>query len=305
MADDEYCSDCKTYTPSVYDRRAGDTICSECGLVLESRSVDQTPPSTFFHRKLEDEDNDEYVDVDDNDKHYRTRFHAKDLLACGARLGTYIARHPSSNVENKNIVKASDNYWRMTKDKRECNIVAGLKTMEDMASSLGLVCTITDHAKELYIRAKGGKIFWSGCGRDPKASVVSCLYLACQEEGSARTLREFYPVAGGVSVKEIHRTIEMFKNHYEILSNDDSATRANNVAKRFCCYLNLDNHVMNAVKEVLQKLQQFDVRRKPASILAATIYMVTQLSDNKLNFRGKFIIIWLFLDLDTHHTEGF
>ncbi|KAK7374607.1 hypothetical protein VNO80_08041 [Phaseolus coccineus] len=282
MADEEYCSDCKTHTPSVYDRSAGDTICSECGLVLESRSVDQTPSSRFYYRKLENEDKDEDVDDYADYRHYNRGFHANEVLKCGG-LATYIACRPSSNVENNDLMKARDNHWRLTKDKAECNIVAGLKTMEQMASSLGLVCTITNHAKELYIRAKGGRIF--GSGRNPKAYIVTCLYLACQEEGLARTLHEFYSVAGGVRPREIHKTIEMFKNYYEIGSNNDSATRANDVAKRFCCYLNLDNHVINAVKEVLQKLQEFDVRRKPASLLSATIYMVAQLSDNKLNFR--------------------
>jgi len=296
MADLEYCSDCKTFTPSVYDRSAGDTICSECGLVLESRSVEQ-PPSSTFCPKLEDEDEDEDEDKDDDDddddnddgyEPYKTWFNGNELLTCEG-LATYIACSRSSKVENKNIVAASIKHRRLTKDKVECDIVAGLKTIEEMASRLGLVCTITNHAKELYSRAKGGRIF--GTRKNPKAYMVSCLDLACQEEGLARTLSEFYPLAGGVSRKDIHKSIKMFKKHYEIGRNDASTTRANDVAKRFCCYLNLDNHVIKAVKEVLQKLEEFDVRRKPASVLSATIYMVAQISHDKLNFRGKFIII--------------
>lgn len=39
---DTYCSDCKRSTEVVFDHAAGDTVCSECGLVLESRSIDET-----------------------------------------------------------------------------------------------------------------------------------------------------------------------------------------------------------------------------------------------------------------------
>nr|GMD84380.1 peptidyl-prolyl cis-trans isomerase FKBP62-like [Ipomoea batatas] len=39
---DSYCSDCKKNTEVVFDHAAGDTVCSECGLVLESRSIDET-----------------------------------------------------------------------------------------------------------------------------------------------------------------------------------------------------------------------------------------------------------------------
>lgn len=39
---DNFCTDCKRHTEVVLDHAAGDTVCSECGLVLESRSIDET-----------------------------------------------------------------------------------------------------------------------------------------------------------------------------------------------------------------------------------------------------------------------
>ena len=41
-AADLFCTDCRSYTELVFDHSAGDVVCSECGLVLESRSVDET-----------------------------------------------------------------------------------------------------------------------------------------------------------------------------------------------------------------------------------------------------------------------
>lgn len=42
MMSDTYCPECKRNTEVVCDHAAGDTVCSECGLVLEARSIDET-----------------------------------------------------------------------------------------------------------------------------------------------------------------------------------------------------------------------------------------------------------------------
>uniref|UniRef100_A0A2N9FWP8 TFIIB-type domain-containing protein n=1 Tax=Fagus sylvatica TaxID=28930 RepID=A0A2N9FWP8_FAGSY len=39
---DSFCRDCNRLTEVVLDHSAGDTICSECGLVLEAHSIDET-----------------------------------------------------------------------------------------------------------------------------------------------------------------------------------------------------------------------------------------------------------------------
>ncbi|GMQ05330.1 hypothetical protein CsSME_00050399 [Camellia sinensis var. sinensis] len=40
--DNVYCLDCKRATKVVFDHSAEDTVCSECGLMLESHSIDET-----------------------------------------------------------------------------------------------------------------------------------------------------------------------------------------------------------------------------------------------------------------------
>ncbi|GMP97514.1 hypothetical protein CsSME_00045736 [Camellia sinensis var. sinensis] len=56
--DDIICTDCKRATEVVFDQSAGDTVCSECGLVLEARSVDETSEWRSFpsHESSPDRD---------------------------------------------------------------------------------------------------------------------------------------------------------------------------------------------------------------------------------------------------------
>jgi hypothetical protein len=67
----------------------------------------------------------------------------------------------------------------------------------------------------------------------------------------------------------------------------------------------MENHAMKAVHEALAKIQEIDIRSNPKSVLAAIIYSITQLPDEKkpleglillLFFFGKFLRILLFLD---------
>lgn len=53
---DVYCSDCKRNTEVVLDHAAGDTVCSDCGLVLESHSIDETSEWRTFANESGDND---------------------------------------------------------------------------------------------------------------------------------------------------------------------------------------------------------------------------------------------------------
>nr|GEU42443.1 transcription initiation factor IIB-2 [Tanacetum cinerariifolium] len=53
---DAYCLDCKRETEVVLDHSAGDTICSECGLVLESHLIDETSEWRTFANEFGDND---------------------------------------------------------------------------------------------------------------------------------------------------------------------------------------------------------------------------------------------------------
>ena len=53
---DAFCTDCKKNTEVVFDHSAGDTVCSECGLVLESHSIDETSEWRTFANEAGDND---------------------------------------------------------------------------------------------------------------------------------------------------------------------------------------------------------------------------------------------------------
>ncbi|KAH1249278.1 Transcription initiation factor IIB-2 [Glycine max] len=276
IADEEYCSDCKSYTPLVYDHNAGDTICSECGLVLESRSIEEEIPKLRLYGDKHEDDDDGGGDHEDEDEHQEQGFSVSDpfntlLLTSGAGLSTLVT-HPSLyDNNNSDMVKTRKNQRGIKNSNRDakrklktdCDLVAALLTMEQMANNLGLAWSIKNHAKELYKKAEDRR-------RDFQ-----------------RTVKEIQSVSGGAKEKNkhIYKAIGVFKKHFQVGRNYDK-TQVLDIGERLCTHLGLDNHVIKAVREVLQKALEFIERSRPSSVLAATIYMVDQLSsDNMMHFR--------------------
>ncbi|KAL6287754.1 hypothetical protein ACE6H2_012144 [Prunus campanulata] len=230
--DSEFCSDCKAYTEVVLDHRSGDTICTECGLVLEERA-------------------------------------RSDRLTDNGVLTVNISN------DNKKAVSCVLPRLHKTLQNPDKSLHIAFESLGVMADQLALVATIRDHAKELYKKVDNRKF----CrGRNCDAIMAACLFLACQEKGFPRTLKEIVTVANGASRKEINRMKELLK---KILEVDSKTTNVGDLSRRCCSRIGMANQDMKAVLETLNKSEEVDVRRSPQSALAAVMYMIAQLSNDK------------------------
>ncbi|CAB4305246.1 unnamed protein product [Prunus armeniaca] len=147
--DSGFCSDCKAYTDVVLDHRSGDTICTECGLVLEERA-------------------------------------RSDPITDNGVLTVNVSN------DNKKAVSCALPRLHKTLQNPDKSLHIAFESLGVMADRLALVATIRDHAKELYKKADNRKF----CrGRNCDAIMAACLFLACQEKGFPRTLKEIATVA--------------------------------------------------------------------------------------------------------------
>lgn len=112
---DGYCSDCKRATEVVLDHSAGDTVCSECGLVLESYSIDETSEWRTFAGG----------DSGDNDP-ARVGAPANPLLA-GGGLSTVIS---NPNGVSSDLLSSSLGRWQNRDPNR--NLLLAFRTIATM-----------------------------------------------------------------------------------------------------------------------------------------------------------------------------
>ncbi|KAJ0043789.1 hypothetical protein Pint_17850 [Pistacia integerrima] len=123
---DAYCSDCKKSTEVVFDHSAGDTVCSECGLVLESHSIDETSEWRTFANESGDNDP------------VRVGGPTNPLLADGG-LSTVIAKPNGASGE---FLSSSLGRWQNRGSNPDRGLITAFKTIATMSDRLGLVATI-------------------------------------------------------------------------------------------------------------------------------------------------------------------
>ncbi|KAF2311369.1 hypothetical protein GH714_022108 [Hevea brasiliensis] len=267
---DSYCPDCKRLTEIVFDHAAGDTICSECGLVLEAHSVDETSEWRTFANESSDHDPN------------RVGGPINPLLGDGG-LTTVISK---TNGSSNELRSGSIGKWQSRGANSDRGLIQAFKSIAAMADRLGLVTTIKDRANEIYKKVEGQKPLK---GRNQDAILAACLYIACRQENKPRTVKEICSVVNGAAKKEIGRAKEFIVKHLEVEMGhavEMGTIHAADYLRRFCSNLGMINQAVKAAQETVQKSEELDIRRSPISVAAAVIYIITQLTDDKKPLKG-------------------
>merc|ERR1719187_1873060 len=233
----------------IEDYRAGDQICSECGLVVG-----------------------EVIDVGPED---RSRIGGKENTLLGSSdLTTMIGpgRGMASFTADGNPLYNN----RKTQSSSDRTLINAFRTISNMADRINLTKTITDRAHKLFKTVHDGKNLK---GRSNDAIAAASLYIACRQEGVPRTFKEIVAVST-VSKKEIGRCFKLILKAHD--TSVDLITTGDFMA-RFCGTLDLAREVQKAATHIAKKSVDLDIvpGRSPISVAAAAIYMASQASDDK------------------------
>ncbi|XP_023881775.1 transcription initiation factor IIB [Quercus suber] len=262
------CPECKRATEVVLDHSAGDTVCSECGLVLEAHSIDETSEWRTFTNESGDNDP---VRVGG----------PSNLLLSDGGLSTVISSRPNNANGGSDFLGSGLGRWQSRGSNPDRSLLQAFKAIASMSDRLGLVATIKDRANEIYKKVEDQKPLR---GRNQDAILAACLYIACRQEDKPRTVKEICSVANGATKKEVGRAKEFIVKQLEVemgQSMEMGTIHAGDFLRRFCSHLGMTNQAVKAAQEAVQKSEELDIRRSPISVAAAVIYMITQLSDDK------------------------
>ncbi|XP_040380555.1 transcription initiation factor IIB-like [Oryza brachyantha] len=279
-----YCPDCHRATAVVVDHATGDTICTECALVLEAHYIDETSEWRTLGNDGGGSD-----DRDPNRVGDRSDPFLPDQVG-----GTTITYSGPLRRQAKNAGGEGAPLTMRRIDvgvSTEKTLVAAFKAIADMADRLGLVATIRDRAKEVFKKLdETPKGFPKGRHRD--AIYAACLFVACRNEGMPRTYKELASVTaeGAAAKKEIGRLTTLIKRHLgeeEGKAMDLGVVRASDYLRRFGSRLGLGHGEVRAAQAAVRRVEEgaLDVRRNPESIAAAIIYMVAQRAGGRKSVR--------------------
>jgi len=256
---------CCQYHPDailIEDYRAGDMICSLCGLVVGDRVIDVTSEwRTFASGEQKGED--------------RCRVGGPENLLLGsADLTTMIG--PStrgSTYFTSNEAKFAN---ERSLNSSERALVTGFGAISLMCDRISIPEIIKQRAHELYQMVHIGKNLK---GRNQEAVASACLYIACRQEGVPRTFKEIVAISS-VDKKEIGRCFKLIIQSHD---TDVEIITTSDFMSRFCTNLGLPRKIEKAATCIAKKATDLDLApgKSPLSIAAAAIYMATQASDIK------------------------
>mmetsp|Transcript_19032 Transcript_19032/g.31980 ORF Transcript_19032/g.31980 Transcript_19032/m.31980 type:complete len:340 (+) Transcript_19032:188-1207(+) len=265
----QLCDNCQIPTTLVEDHAAGDLICQECGLVLESRTIDESTEWRTFSNS----------DGNSQDPS-RVGGPSNPLLRDGG-LSTVIGKGESAGSNATNLARLQN---RGSNPDR--NLISAFSAIGEMADRLGLVSTIKDRANENYRDIAELK---SIRGRSASAIHAACLYIACRQEDRPRTFKEICSVARDTNTREIGRCFNfILKALNEKLQNElnKHTLRPGDLLRRYCSSLGLPNEVIRAVLALVERF--LDLRaakgsshKSQNSVAAAGIYLITTAISSK------------------------
>ncbi|MCO5587931.1 hypothetical protein L7F22_041884 [Adiantum nelumboides] len=275
---EEMCRECQRETQITLDYASGDSVCTECGLVMESHIVDERPEWRVF-------------EGDDSSDKIRVGAPSS-LLTDSNDLHIHIDKAPPSIVRLESHASTSPHSKRLA---------LAFKEIRRLADRMHLMPSIHSRACEIFRTAED-----SVKGRRKEAFYAACLELASQQEGSVRWSIKSIAQYCDTSIGDIHKAKSHLLQHLggNIVSSSTAAAadvpcenlqampvngvcvssglQIEKLIRRFCCSINMDVRAIRAAMEMTKSVQEnLDIRRSPISIAATCIHIAAVLCDPK------------------------
>jgi transcription initiation factor TFIIB len=267
--EDEACPECGGSLVS--DEAHAETVCEDCGLVVEERGIDRGPEWRAFDAAEKDEKSRVGAPTTNmmHDKGLSTTIGWQDRDAYGKTLS-------SDQRQKMQRLRTWDERFR-TRDSKERNLKQALGEIDRMASALGLPDDVRETASVIYRRALEEGLL---PGRSIEAIATAALYAAARQVGTPRTIDEF---------AEVTRVDEMeFKRAYRYLVRElrlqVQPADPESYVGRFVSDLDRSDEVERRARELLKTAKRNAVHsgKNPVGLAAAAVYAAGLLTDQKV-----------------------
>ncbi|WP_435346745.1 transcription initiation factor IIB [Haloarchaeobius sp. HRN-SO-5] len=256
---------------AVTDDEHGETVCGDCGVVLEEDLVDRGPEWRAFDsrekneksrvgapttRMLHDKGLSSVIDWQDKDAYGSTLSSRKRQKM--QRLRTWDERFRAQSAHDRNLKQALGEIIRM-------------------ASALDLPDNVQETASVVYRRALEDDLL---PGRSIEAMATASLYAAARQANVPRSLDEFAPVSR-VDRREFARAYRYLAKELDLAVEPADPV---DYLPRFCSELAVSNEVKRRAETLIEagKRQGVHSGKSPVGLAAAAIYAASLLSEEKL-----------------------
>jgi len=252
------------------DEERGETVCADCGLVVEEDGIDRGPEWRAFDSHERDAKSRVGAPTTNlmHDKGLSTTIGWQDRDAYGNSL--------SSRQRRKIQRLRTWNERFRTRNSRERNLKQALGEIERMSSALGLPKNVRETASAIYRRALGDDLL---PGRSIEGVATAALYAAARQMGTPRSLDEFETVSR-VDRAEIARTYRYVARE---LGLEVAPADPTSYVPRFVSDLGLSEEVERTARELLESAEREGVYsgKSPVGLAAAGVYAASLLTNRR------------------------
>ena len=254
----------------VSDDEHGETVCADCGLVVEADSVDRGPEWRAFDAAEKDAKSRVGAPTTNtmHDKGLSTNIDWRDKDAYGNTLG-------SRQREKMQRLRKWNERFR-TRDSKERNLKQALGEIDRMASALGLPTNVRETASVIYRRALEEDLL---PGRSIEGVSTACVYAAARQAGIPRSLDEI----ADVSRVEKHEIARTYRYVVRELSLEVRPADPESYVPRFASGLDLSDESVHRAQDLLKnaKAQGVHSGKSPVGLAAAAVYAAALLTNEK------------------------
>ncbi|MFC4450027.1 transcription initiation factor IIB [Halorussus aquaticus] len=255
----------------VTDDERGETVCAECGLVVDEDQIDPGPEWRAFDASEKDQKSRVGAPTTNtmHDKGLSTNIGWQNKDAYGNSLG-------SRQREKMQRLRKWNERFR-TRDSKERNLKQALGEIDRMASALGLPDNVRETASVIYRRALDEDLL---PGRSIEGVATSALYAAARKAGTPRSLDEITNVSR-VEKDEIART---YRYVVRELNLQIQPADPKSYVPRFVSDLGVSEEVERRARDLLDTATEKGIHsgKSPVGLAAAAVYAAALLSNEKV-----------------------
>jgi transcription initiation factor TFIIB len=243
------------------DTEHGETVCEECGLVVEEDEIDPGPEWRAFDSRERDKKSRVGAPTTNmmHDKGLSTNIGWQDKDAYGNALS-------SRQREKMQRLRTWNERFR-TRDSKERNLKQALGEIDRMASALGLPENVRETASVIYRRALEENLL---PGRSIEGVATAALYAAARQAANPRSLDEFERVSR-VDRMELTRT---YRYVVRELGLEIKPADPKSYVPRFVSEIGLSDETERMARALLESGRDQGVTsgKSPVGLAAAAIY---------------------------------
>ena len=267
--EDGICPECSGRL--VDDEERAETICEDCGLVVEEDLIDPGPEWRAFNPQEKDRKSRVGAPTTTmmHDKGLSTNIGWQDKDAYGKSLS------PRQREKMQRLRRWNERF--RTRNSKERNLKQALGEIDRMASALGLPENVREMASVIYRRALNDDLL---PGRSIEGVATAALYASARQTGTPRSLDEISDVSR-VDKMELTRTYRYIVRQ---LGLEVQPADPVSYLPRFTSELGLSEEAERRARELLQAAKKDGLHsgKSPVGLAAAAIYAAALLTNEKV-----------------------